>query len=211
MKLSVDGKNACSIGDIEEENVYGFWKASVLKQWQVGLHEEKSLVTECMAEMEKVALTMPFPANTKRNKHVIITSKRHFDVIITCLLRCVCAGSFLFLLLAWHLSKMLWCWLEQAQVGEYRNFGSWWSNGDRLWNISRRKSMETGRIGPLVPAICCSQETFGRRTCCSIPLTYQWHHWVCDRLYEWQRWRICLWTRFTGLSQQATQLSLFKI
>ena len=32
------------------------------------------------------------PANTKRNKHVIITSKRRFDVIITCLLRCVFAG-----------------------------------------------------------------------------------------------------------------------
>ena len=28
----------------------------------------------------------------KRNKHVIITSKRRFDVIITCLLRCVFAG-----------------------------------------------------------------------------------------------------------------------
>ena len=32
------------------------------------------------------------PANTQRNKHVIITSKRRFDVIITCLLRCVFAG-----------------------------------------------------------------------------------------------------------------------
>ena len=30
-------------------------------------------------------------ANTQRNKHVIITSKRCFDVIITCLLRCVFA------------------------------------------------------------------------------------------------------------------------
>ena len=29
------------------------------------------------------------PAKTKRNKHVIITSKRRFDVIITYLLRCV--------------------------------------------------------------------------------------------------------------------------
>ena len=29
------------------------------------------------------------PANTQRNKYVIMTSKRSFDVIITCLLRCV--------------------------------------------------------------------------------------------------------------------------
>ena len=33
------------------------------------------------------------PANTQSNKHVIITSKRRFDVIITCLLRCVFAGN----------------------------------------------------------------------------------------------------------------------
>ena len=32
------------------------------------------------------------PANTKRFKHVIITSKRRFDVIIAYLLRCVFAG-----------------------------------------------------------------------------------------------------------------------
>ena len=31
------------------------------------------------------------PANTQRDKHVIITSKQRFDVIITCLL-CVFAG-----------------------------------------------------------------------------------------------------------------------
>ena len=34
-----------------------------------------------------------FPSNTQRNKHIIITSKRRFDVIITCLLRCVFEGS----------------------------------------------------------------------------------------------------------------------
>ena len=33
-----------------------------------------------------------FPTNIKRNKHVIITSKQRFDVIITCLLRDVFAG-----------------------------------------------------------------------------------------------------------------------
>ena len=33
------------------------------------------------------------PANTKRNKHIIITSKQRFDVIITCLLRFVFAGK----------------------------------------------------------------------------------------------------------------------
>ena len=33
-----------------------------------------------------------FPANTKRNKHVIITSSRRFDVMITCLLRLVSVG-----------------------------------------------------------------------------------------------------------------------
>ena len=32
------------------------------------------------------------PANTQHNKHVIINSKRRFDVIITCLLRAVFAG-----------------------------------------------------------------------------------------------------------------------
>ena len=32
------------------------------------------------------------PANTKRNKYVIITSKRRVDVKITCLLHCVFAG-----------------------------------------------------------------------------------------------------------------------
>ena len=34
------------------------------------------------------------PANAQRNEHVIITSKRRFDVIITCLLRCMFAGGF---------------------------------------------------------------------------------------------------------------------
>ena len=33
-----------------------------------------------------------FPANTQRNKHVIITSKRPFYVMITCLIRCVFPG-----------------------------------------------------------------------------------------------------------------------
>ena len=33
-----------------------------------------------------------YPANTQSNKHVIISSKRRFDVMITCLLRCVFAG-----------------------------------------------------------------------------------------------------------------------
>ena len=32
------------------------------------------------------------PPHTQRNKHVIITSKRRFDVIIMCLLRFVYAG-----------------------------------------------------------------------------------------------------------------------
>ena len=41
------------------------------------------------------AILQNVPANTKRNKHVIITSKRCFDVIITCSLRCVFAGVFL--------------------------------------------------------------------------------------------------------------------
>ena len=36
-----------------------------------------------------------YPANTKRDKHVIITSKRSFDVIITCLSRCVLPGYYL--------------------------------------------------------------------------------------------------------------------
>ena len=33
-----------------------------------------------------------FSANTQRNKHIIIKSKRRFDVIITCLLHCVLQG-----------------------------------------------------------------------------------------------------------------------
>ena len=32
------------------------------------------------------------PANTKRNKYVNVTSKRCFDVIVTCLLRCAFPG-----------------------------------------------------------------------------------------------------------------------
>ena len=36
-------------------------------------------------------ILIPTQRHTQRNKHVIITSKRHFDVIITCLLRCVFA------------------------------------------------------------------------------------------------------------------------
>ena len=35
------------------------------------------------------------PANTKRNKHVIITPKHRFNVMITCLLRFVFAGMLL--------------------------------------------------------------------------------------------------------------------
>ena len=38
-------------------------------------------------------VTMLCPANTQRNKHVIITSKQRFDVIITCLLRLCLQGG----------------------------------------------------------------------------------------------------------------------
>ena len=38
-----------------------------------------------------VSVPCSVPANTKRDKNVIITSKQRFDVIITCLLRCVFA------------------------------------------------------------------------------------------------------------------------
>ena len=38
-------------------------------------------------------VTLKPPANIQRNKHVMITSKRRFDVMITCSLRCAFAGS----------------------------------------------------------------------------------------------------------------------
>ena len=43
--------------------------------------------------MEQNIVLIMDPANTQRINHVIITSKRHFDVITTCLLRCVFAGE----------------------------------------------------------------------------------------------------------------------
>ena len=39
----------------------------------------------------EIILMKDNPANTQRNKRVTITSKRHFDVIIMCLLRRVFA------------------------------------------------------------------------------------------------------------------------
>ena len=39
-----------------------------------------------------ISFRVKIPENTQHNKHVIITSKRRFDVIITWLLRCVFAG-----------------------------------------------------------------------------------------------------------------------
>ena len=43
-----------------------------------------------------------YPANTQRNKHVIITSKQRFDVIISCLLRCVFAGYIMQVRRSWN-------------------------------------------------------------------------------------------------------------
>ena len=49
----------------------------------------------------KIIYFSTHPANTQRNKHVIITSKRRFDVIITCLLRCVFAGQYHYIEICW--------------------------------------------------------------------------------------------------------------
>ena len=46
-----------------------------------------------MADTGTVESFHNISANTQRNKHVIIPSKRRFDVIITRLLRCVFAGT----------------------------------------------------------------------------------------------------------------------
>ena len=45
------------------------------------------------------------PTNTQRIKPVIVTSKRRFDVTITCLLRCVFAGVSC-RMMAWHLTLL---------------------------------------------------------------------------------------------------------
>ena len=61
-------------------------------------------------------------ANTQSNKHVIITSKQHFDVIITCLLRCVFAG--IFTLSCWNL-----CYVghgkENCHIDKIPQFLAW--------------------------------------------------------------------------------------
>ena len=54
VKLSIDEKKiAYSIGDIGEENLYGFERAPTLKERQERLHEKKSIVAECTAEVKK--------------------------------------------------------------------------------------------------------------------------------------------------------------
>ena len=52
------------------------------------------------------------PTNTQRNKHVIITSKRRFDVIITCLLRFVFTRGVLFDAVAQLLLPMTTLWIR---------------------------------------------------------------------------------------------------
>ena len=49
---------------------------------------------------------------TQRNKHVIITSKRRFDVMIPCLLRCVCRVLHAPLLL--YVQHLVFWWLDRV-------------------------------------------------------------------------------------------------
>ena len=41
----------------------------------------------------QIGVLYAIPQQTQRNEYIIITSKRRFDVIITCLLRFVFAGT----------------------------------------------------------------------------------------------------------------------
>ena len=49
-------------------------------------------ITSCVRWVKAQIRIGHIPTNTQRNKHVIVTSKHRFDVIITRLLRCVFAG-----------------------------------------------------------------------------------------------------------------------
>ena len=68
--------------------------------WNRGEHHKLFRTDRCVYNYDI------FPANTKRNKHVIITSKQYFDVIIACLLRCVFAGLLYSLCVLWRICKI---------------------------------------------------------------------------------------------------------
>ena len=70
-------------------------KYPVSKLW-LNVLNTYELKSQHLKEYQNVSLFLMLcfgwvPANTQRSKHVIITSKRCFDVMITCLLRCVFA------------------------------------------------------------------------------------------------------------------------
>ena len=60
---------------------------------QCDTRQSKPSSSQLEAMSPSYSTESPAPANTQRNKHVIITSKRRFGVIITCLLRCVFSGT----------------------------------------------------------------------------------------------------------------------
>ena len=68
--------------------------------WNRGEHRKPFRTDRCVYYYDI------FPANTKRNKRVIITTKQRFDVMITCLLRCVFAGLLYSLRVLWRISKI---------------------------------------------------------------------------------------------------------
>ena len=68
--------------------------------------------------------SVDIPANTSRSEHVIITSKRSFDVIITCLLRCV--FSRLTIYVFWQVSTFIEFLFQICVYSNNAKFKSIW-------------------------------------------------------------------------------------
>ena len=60
--------------------------------FQAGMNHANPILCHALTTHFSSQVSNNVLANTQRNKHVIITSKQCFDVIITCLLHCVLAG-----------------------------------------------------------------------------------------------------------------------
>ena len=101
--LAICAKNSPGTGEFPAqtasyaENVSIWWRhhSTGPKQHLGLLSLSDGYTTIRIRCLGNVAAYFHYPANTKRDRHAIITSKQCFEVIITCLLRCVFAGHLL--------------------------------------------------------------------------------------------------------------------
>ena len=117
-----------SLSNLDSDRGYNVITTPSLAQWLSSFH----LRLRFRVELIRVRNMSRYPTNTQHNKHVIITSKLCFDVIITCLLRFVFAGY--------------WCVTEHATNNYQSKDGPFHRCIWRLWGSMHYSARATWRL-----------------------------------------------------------------